>query len=242
MSKMKKISAIVAVAFIALCIFVSCGKSNKKPSLRTGDLVFVKIPAGYDLYTDSMPDTTGGYITIHVAILEVEHDSTWIIDATIKHGIDRHPLDTFLTDFTLKDGSLPVFEIKRPDVKPEIAAQYVENAKKYLGLPYDCSFAPDNDSLYCSELVLNSYVSSLDKPVFSEYPMDFHNALGEMPAYWTELFDILGKDVPQGKTGTTPAQMAAEKNLLPVCIGFSECISSDNSSVKIDYTEEFTLL
>lgn len=239
---MKKIVAIAAVLFVTFGIFVSCGKSNKKPSLRTGDLVFVKIPAGYDLYTDSMPDTTGGYITIHVAILEVSHDSTWVIDATIKHGIDRHPLDTFLTDFTLKDGSLPVFEIKRPDVDASQAEAFVQNAKKFLGLPYDCSFAPDNDSLYCSELVLNSYVSSPDSPIFSEYPMDFHNATGEMPAYWTELFDILGKSVPQGKTGTTPAQMAEEKNLLPVCIGFSECASTDNQSVKIDYTEEFTLL
>lgn len=40
-------------------------------------------------------------------------DSVWIIDATIAHGVDRHPLDTFLRVFTLKDGSYPEFIVKR---------------------------------------------------------------------------------------------------------------------------------
>ncbi len=234
---MKKLFAIVAVVFVAFCALVSCGKSGKRPSLRTGDLVFVKIPAGYDLYSESMPDTTGGNITIHVAVIEVDNDSTWIIDATIKHGVDRHPLDTFLADFTLKDGSLPVFEIMRPSVSAAKAKQFVENAKKFLGKPYDCSFRPGNDSLYCSELVRNSYVLSSEKPIFSEVSMDFHNRAGEMPVYWTELFAILGIDVPQGLVGTTPAQMAEEDVLYPVCIGFPLPVSDQS-----DTTEDFILL
>ncbi len=237
---MKKIFAIAAVVFVSFGIFLSCGNSGEKSSLRTGDLVFVKIPAGYDLYSESMPDTTGGYITIHVAVLEVSKDSTWIIDATIKHGVDRHPLDTFLTDFTLKDGSLPRFEIMRPTVNAEQAEQFVANVKKFLGTPYDCSFKPGNDSLYCSELVRNSYVLSSEEPIFSEYSMDFNNRDGEMPIYWTQLFGILGSDVPQGVSGTTPAQMAQEDVLTPVCIGFPR-LESDKSD-EDDYTEDFILL
>ncbi len=206
---MKRILTILFAA-VLLVAAASCGKKNESFAVRTGDLMFVKIPAGYDLYTDSMPDSTGGFITIHVAILEVEHDSTWVIDATIKHGVDRHPLDTFLRDFTLKDGSYPELEIKRPAVSQEQARKFVDNAKTFIGLPYDCSFAPDNDSLYCSELVRNSYVLSDGTPLFAEYSMDFRGSRGDMPVYWTELFDILGIAVPQGKTGTTPSQMSEE--------------------------------
>ncbi len=101
--------------FLALAASLACCTSRPE-ALRTGDLVFVGIPADYSIEADSMDDAItaatgekGQMNLIHVAIAEVQGDSTWIIDATIRHGVDRHPLDTFLRDFTLKDGSLPVF-------------------------------------------------------------------------------------------------------------------------------------
>ena len=89
-------------------------------ALQTGDLIFVGIPADYSLEGDSMgsaiSDATGDGVLnlIHVAIAEVGKDTTWIIDATIKHGVDRHPIDTFFRDFTLKDGSLPHASVSVP--------------------------------------------------------------------------------------------------------------------------------
>ena len=139
----------------------------------------------------------------------------WIIDATIRRGVDRHPLDTFLRDFTLKDGSMPVFEIKRlkDDARAEAS---VENAKRYLGLPYDSSFLPDNDAYYCTELVYCSYLDPDGDPLFQAAPMNFKNADGEFPLYWTQLFGLLGQEIPQGVPGTNPQAMAAEPVLRPV--------------------------
>ena len=126
----------------ALCAaaFSSCA-THRTPgdgALRTGDLVFVGIPADYSLGDDSMAGAIGeatgdgdSLNIIHVAILEVAGDSTWIIDATIKRNVDRHPLDTFIRDFTLKDGSLPTFIIKRLK-DPSGADKFVENAKSHL--------------------------------------------------------------------------------------------------------------
>ena len=219
----------LAFFFIAALTLLAAGcRPETKQALRTGDLVFVQIPSDYDLDDDSMASAIGAstasgeaLMTIHVAILEVKDDSTWIIDATIKHGVDRHPLDTFLTDFTLKDGSLPVFDIKRADVDEAQARRFVENAKQFLGRQYDVYFLPDNDAMYCSELVYNSYVKEDGTHIFKEYPMNFTDENGEMPVYWTQLFALLGQEVPQGVMGTNPQQMSAEPVLSTVQTGFS---------------------
>ena len=221
---MKKVTFFL---FAVLTLLAAGCRSEMKQAPRSGDLVFVQIPADYDLDDDSMASaisesTASGeqLMTIHVAILEVEGDSTWIIDATIKHGVDRHPLDTFLTDFTLKDGSLPVFDIKRVDVDDAQAQQFVESAKQFLGQPYDVYFLPDNGSMYCSELVDQAYVKEDGTHIFTEYPMNFKDGNGEMPVYWTELFALLGQEVPQGVMGTNPQKMSTEPVLSTVQIGF----------------------
>ena len=190
-------------------------------NLRNGDLVFVGIPLDYEVEGDSMDSaisaatgSEGGLNLIHVAIAEVKADSVWIIDATIAHGVDRHPLDTFLRDFTLKDGSYPEFIVKR--VKGVDADAAVERAKTFCGRAYDVRFLPDNEDLYCSELVQLSYLDSAGKPVFESEPMNFCAADGTMPPYWEWLFGQLGVAVPQGVLGTNPQRMARSDRLSDV--------------------------
>ena len=215
---MKRLLLTLAVCVPALL----AGCSPAAQRLQTGDLIFVGIPADYSLDADSMDSAittaTGGQTElnrIHVAIAEIAEGETWIIDATIRHGVDRHPLDTFLRDFTLRDGSLPVFEIKRlrDDARAE---EFVANARQYLGLPYDSTFLPDNDAFYCTELVYCSYLDPDGNPLFRSEPMNFKNAEGEFPLYWKQLFDRLGQDIPQGVPGTNPQGMAAETILRSV--------------------------
>ena len=215
---MKKIALFSAGCLLALA--TACAPEAE--TLKTGDLVFVGIPADYTLDPDSMDsaiaDATGdaaGLNLIHTAILDLTDGEPWIIDATIRRGVDRHPLDTFLRDFTLRDGSLPVFEIKRlrDDARAE---EFVANARQYLGLPYDSTFLPNNDAFYCTELVYCSYLDPDGNPLFRSEPMNFKNAEGEFPLYWKQLFDRLGQDIPQGVPGTNPQGMAAETILRSV--------------------------
>ena len=200
--------------FLALAASLACCTSRPE-ALRTGDLVFVGIPADYSIEADSMDDAItaatgekGQMNLIHVAIAEVQGDSTWIIDATIRHGVDRHPLDTFLRDFTLKDGSLPVFVIKRLKGSHDVAS-FVEQAKAFCGQSYDMAFLPDNGALYCSELVRESYRAADGSYLFENQPMNWKNAEGEYPLYWQELFARLGTPIPQDVPGTNPQDMAA---------------------------------
>ena len=206
---MKRVLFIVIAIILASC----------KHGIKTGDLLFIGIPGDYSLDESEMDgaisaatgkdNATGAkdLNIIHVAILEVGKDTTWIIDATIKHGVDRHPIDTMFKEFTLKDGSQPTYIVKRlKDSKK--AAQYVENAKQFLGLPYDVAFLPDNGALYCSELVRESYRTPQGGYIFDEKPMNFKNSEGEFPVYWQQLFTLIGQEIPQDIPGTNPQDMS----------------------------------
>lgn len=213
----------IILTCIILLGALSCGQQQNR--LQNGDLIFVGLPLGYDAETGSMDEAIssatgedGALNLIHVAIAEVQADSIWIIDATIAHGVDRHPLDTFLKDFTLKDGSYPEFIVKR--VQGADASAAVEMAKTFCGRAYDVHFLPDNEELYCSELVQKSYLDADGMPIFQSEPMNFLAPDGTMPPYWEWLFGQLGMEVPQGVPGTNPQKMSQAEclaDVLPDC-------------------------
>ena len=183
------------------------------------EIAFGRLKGGDRLPTmRAIADATGtpdSLNLIHVAIAEVEGDQTWIIDATIKYGVDRHPLDTFLTQFTLKDGSYPVFEVMRLK-DDKVAETAVERAKSFVGTSYDVAFLPDNGALYCTELVQVSYLTDDGSRIFPSEPMNFKNAEGEYPLYWQQLFALIGQSIPQDIPGTNPQAMARDPQLRPV--------------------------
>ncbi len=209
----------------------ACGHSNRPvaegladTTLQSGDLLFVGIPADYTLSdTASMSDaivaSTGDSNLlnfIHVAIIEVERDTTWIIDATIKRGVSRYPLDSMMADFQLKDGSYPEFVVMRLRDNRH-ADSYVEQSKAYLGRAYDMWFLPDNEEQYCSELVRNAYRNADGNYLFAEAPMNFKSPDGTFPPYWVQLFQSLGQPIPQDLPGTNPNDMHADSALVKIC-------------------------
>lgn len=181
-----------------------------------GDLLFVGLPMNYleDDMSSAIATATGDGDTnfIHTAIFDVdEQGKIWIIDATIKHGVDRYPLDTFLVDFTLPDGSYPYFQVMRLKDNSR-AAQYVSNALRFVGEEYDASFLPDNGKHYCTELVYDAYVDDTVHR-FAASPMNFKNKEGEFPSYWEKLFGAINSPIPQGLPGTNPQEMRQDSNL-----------------------------
>ena len=204
---MKRILTMMGIALIAL----SCAR--QPDTLQTGDLVFMGIPQDYSISEESMDGAIsaatgdGGLNLIHVAIIEMADDGPYIIDATLKYGTDRHPLDSTIRQFTLKGGEQPVYIVKRlKDNK--LAKEWIEKAKSFCGQPYDMRFLPDNGAMYCSELVRESFLGAEGEYLFDEKPMNWKNEKGEIPVYWTQLFALLGMDVPQGVPGTNPQDMS----------------------------------
>ncbi len=216
---------ICLIAAFAAIFAVGCSRDGAE-GLRSGDLLFVYIPGDYDIYGGA-EDGAGGSgaskpepLNIHVAILDVDGDSTWIVDATIKRGVARYPLQDFLKDFTLSDGSLPQFEVLRPKVSAAQARQFVANALQYAGMPYDVDFLMDNDAMYCSELVYDAYVTGDGERLFSLGTIDFLSADGTVPLYWRQIFELLQRDIPQGNPGIMPGDMTSSPRLESVDIQF----------------------
>lgn len=185
------LSIFVAMALTAL--FAACGDG-----LRSGDLVFVCADtAGMDaaILAATADDNTMNYS--HVGIIECTRDSgAFVIDATPKYGVSRHSL----RQFGAENGELHYYRVKGYDNGNE----WVGNAKRYVGRPYDFYFLPDNDKFYCSELVEKCCVAPDGTPIFEPKPMNFQSPDGTIPEYWVSLFDSLGVEVPQGVPGTNP--------------------------------------
>lgn len=210
---------------------VAWGYGERIDTLRSGDLVFVGIPAEFDTDSASMgaaiSAATGkeGQLNItHVAIAEVSNDGIWMIEATPERGVGRHSLDIFLNDNRLEDGSLPVFVVKR--VRHIDGDAAVMRAKAYYGRSYDFCFLPENEELYCSELVQKCYLDANGEPVFESQPMNFLAADGTMPPYWEALFKELGMPVPQGVPGTNPQRMSESDRLETVPVSLTQLASS----------------
>lgn len=210
------LAALLMVAAVLSCAS-GCRKAAvqpEEPKMQTGDLLFVGIPMDYwsdDSMAQAIASATSSGDTvnfIHTAILEVDSiGAVWVIDATLAHGVDRHPLDTLLADFTLSQpGAVETFEVWRLKDNRD-AVRFVEQAKSLLGEEYDVYFKGDNGRHYCTELVFDLYVDAAGKHIFDWVPMNFLDKEGDMPAYWEKLFSLLGEEVPQGEPGTNPQMM-----------------------------------
>lgn len=199
-------------------ILASCG-IDLGNAPRTGDLVFVGFPhqeadssmAGAIAAATAAEDSLE---IVHVGIIEICGDSVMVIDATGKRGVSRYPLDTMATEFTRSDGTAPTLIFKRLRNNSS-AKEYILNAKRLIGLPYDYAFAEGNDAYYCSELVRECYKDG-DDYVFRNKPMNFKSPDGSFPEYWVKLFAKLGVPIPQGKPGTNPRDMMRDSSLVDV--------------------------
>ena len=193
----------LAIIFLLLSISISTDLSAQIDfkTLRSGDLLFVSDTSGMGL---AIQQTTGKYT--HVAIVERDGDSLFIIDATRKRGVARRPIEKS-------------FAYKMPTVAyrlnvPFDTAAIIARAKSFIGQLYDDSFLPDNGMMYCSELVYEAYLDNDGKHLFNSQPMNFRDKRGRLPRYWRRHFHKLGIPVPEGVPGTNPTDMSKSEILI----------------------------
>lgn len=140
---------------------------------------------------------TAGMID-HVAIM-ISADS--VIEAVGK-GVVTTPLDSLRK----QKGYYLYARVRHADRQRSIA-----NARRFLGQPYDSLYLPDNETVYCSELVLLSFVNKHGKPIFQPVPMTFRDSTGQIPSHWLELYERNGIAVPEGEAGSNPAELSQRK-------------------------------
>lgn len=196
--------AVMMCLALALCC---CSHENR---LRNGDLIFER--AGQGRMSEAIDSATShgdeAESFSHVAIVEVSGDSVYVIEAVPKHGVRRVTFDEYMAD------SADIV-VMRLDGNYD-ASSFIENAKRFIGQPYDFWFMPDNGKMYCSELVYESYRDDCGEPIFETKPMNFRASDGSVPQYWVDLFDELGASIPHGVPGTNPNDMSRSPLLIPV--------------------------
>lgn len=168
------------------------GQQHDHQSVERGDLLFFEDTAGMG---SAVSESTGNYT--HVALVETVGDTLWIIDATPRHGVSRHPISLETSNPTIYRLTIPF------DTSAVIA-----RAKSFIGHPYDNAFLPDNGALYCSELVYECYLDSTGNHLFEAQPMNWRDKKGKLPEYWQKHFEALGMPVPERVPGTNPTDMS----------------------------------
>jgi len=183
---MKTPQYLLTVALMLQCI------SAAAQHLKPGDLLF-HVPAAANHITDVTPAMID-----HVAIV-LSEDS--VIEA--KHrGVVTTPIDSLRR----QEGYYIIGRVRRADRIRSLA-----NARRYLGRKYDFVFLPDNEDIYCSELVQLSFVDKKGRPLFTTIPMSFHDSTGRITDYWTQFYARRGMPVPEGLPGTNPAALSRRK-------------------------------
>ena len=159
-----------------------------------GDLLFHVVEKG-----NAITDVTPGMID-HVAIV-ISKDS--VIEA-VGVGVKTTPIDSLRQ----QEGYYIIGKVRRAD--PTLS---VINARYFLGRPYDRFYLPDNEAIYCSELVQFSMVDKDGYRLLSPIPMSFHDASGQITPYWQQFYKEHGMEVPEGWPGSNPAELSQRQEV-----------------------------
>lgn len=176
-------------------------------SLRNCDLLFVVNNRGNAITavtegTDSLPID-------HVAIFyaDAQNGAPMVMQADYK-GVRRCGLQAFCAE----NGDSAAVLVGRLTVALD-REKSLANAFTFLGKPYDYDYLPDDEAIYCSELVQKSYVDPSGNLVFSTIPMTFRNRDGAIPEFWLKHYAAKGIAVPEGAPGTNPGEMSRRKEV-----------------------------
>lgn len=200
--------AIIYIGILTLA--ASCRQNDFRPA--TGDLLFqVGKSSDMGLAIEVATGKEGPINFTHVAIAVRSAGADSVIEASTEGGVRLIGLGEFLEQSARVDGKPVVIAMRLRDTTG--IARAIDRARARIGLPYDYSYLPANDKIYCSELVWESYLAQNGSPIFQARPMNFLAHDGSMPRFWTELFDQLGEPIPQNVPGTNPNDMAQESIL-----------------------------
>lgn len=166
-------------------------------SLRDGDLLF-HVVEGSNAIT-AVTHGTQSLSIDHVAIYYTGDDGSPLVVQAVYDGVVTTPLDTLLSE--------PGYYIAGRVSGADLSCS-VRHALSHLGKPYDFVFSPTPSEVYCSELVLLSYVDQEGHPLFAPTAMTFRDSTGSIPAYWQSFYGQRNLTVPEGAPGSNPGELS----------------------------------
>lgn len=176
--------------------------------LRTGDLLFC-IESGGELSRaiDQATRTQLGTHYSHVAMIERDADSLWVIHAAPGKGVCREAIQKFFS--SEQPFQVDVFRLDKRWRHTINSA--IKQACSLIGQPYNTSYRINDEGVYCSELI---WLVFREASIFDLSPMRFHDPItGKLIEGWEEHYKKLGIKVPEGELGCNPNGMAASAKI-----------------------------
>lgn len=129
-----------------------------------------------------------------------------VIQACQTKGVVLQPV----TDFLLAG----CFNIIASIDNALLIKQALTRAMSYLGLPYNHSFHPNAEGLYCSQLITSVFKLEDNSDYFQLYPMNFKDLTTQhILPYWISYYHQLRQPIPQGVQGSHPQQLLRQTHL-----------------------------
>ena len=207
------------VILFAVTLFEMRGEKEYKEFQR-GDLIF-QVEGSSD-FSRAIADATAlsdSLRLVHVAIIDIDSlGNAYILEASERDGVCVTSMDDFIRNRAKVNGK-PGYVVKRINFEFPVE-EAVQRAKEFLGQPYDWCYLPDNNMVYCSELIYESYLNENGEHIFSTRPMNFKDKNGEYPDFWIKLFEGMNMEIPQGVGGTNPNDMFYEPFLVEIFRSF----------------------
>lgn len=196
-------------AYRFLCLLITLLYGLPQSALSQGmelqpfDLLFVS-PAE----SNAITKVTSGYNSEKIDHVAVFIGEAMVIEAVPDGGVHLIAVDSFLRYHATDN-------IYIGRVTSSLDSIYTrEKLMSCIGLPYDSLYLPDNDAVYCSELVTDCFVDSSGEQLFATIPMTFRDSNGSIPEYWIELYQRHQLPVPEGEPGSNPAELSRRGNVM----------------------------
>ena len=143
---------------LALAVLVlALGGSACGPGLpagyepREGDLVFQSLPLTTELV--EVIEGVSESRWSHCGIVERQGDEWVVLEAL--QTVHRTPLADWIARG--RDDALAVYRLAGD--RDEQISGFLEAGRAFLGKPYDLRYAPDDDEIYCSELIQKAWLA-----------------------------------------------------------------------------------
>lgn len=198
---------IIAMMTICVCCYKSSNSGNSYP-LMSGDLLF-QVNKSSEL-VDAITNSTISFEDLsysNVGVLIEEDNELYVIVSGTINGVEIMQLQTFLTKSAVTQDNKPIVIAKRLK-DTSFVSNAIERTKALIGKPFDFAFLPNNNAIYGSELVYESYLDNNNNPLFASHQMFFRDSTGNTSERWISYFKSYNLDVPIGEYGTNPNDMA----------------------------------
>lgn len=172
--------------------------------LQPGDLLFVS--ASHTGLSGAINDATAraGQISYdHVGLVAGQGEAAEVLHAD-QEGSRAQPLSDFLREAADKQRQVDAYRLRQADAA--VIADGIASARGLLGKPYNATYVPNDDSLYCSDLIERAFRAH---GIFALQPMNFRNPdTGVIADWWVQFYAGHGMAVPQDVPGSNPNDMA----------------------------------